>query len=764
MANQFLKRILLSVPATTVMLGGAGAYAQGDAPAVKGSASGSLEEVIVTAQRREQSQQDVPVAMTALSAKALEANRVTNVTDLNTLAPNLTVVTSAGGSAAPAFTMRGLYALGVALGADRGIALYVDGVYIGSGSGSIFDFADLERIEVLRGPQGTLFGRNTTGGAISFVTRNPSGKFDLKQEFTVGNYDQFASKTRLETPQWGPLSAIFTYSHSERDGEIRNLGGGTVWNFTNVGGGHIASPQRLGDNKTDAASAAIKLDLINALDLVYKFDYTDQEYTPLGIGLLGGTSIGSYNALTPAALRTPVTSERPDAVNNWLSLPSAVQVQGHNITAQYQINDSLWIKNIVAYRKMKFQASGNQLDGAGGVTIGGTPASLVVAVFSQGDDNQFSNETQVILDTNLLTLTSGFLYYKQEQAKGGYANARTSNQGLTFYPGFAVPGPEKDSSVDVKSMALYAQGEVHVAEQWDIIAGARETRDRKEFVDNTAPLLGTLNRKYEKDKPSYLVGVNYKPTQDILTYAKYVTGFISGGQLAGLEYQPETAKSWEAGIKADWFDSRLRTNLALYHVEYANLQYPTQGNFATPPVIGAAQVLLNVGDARAKGFELETTFVPTQNWTVGASVGYLDFEFTALNVSLFPPNTVTTEQWRPEWTGNLSTQFESDPLFGQVTLVARVDASYKSDYFAAARLYQPATEREALNVEAHGLVNGRVALKGLRLGIANAELALWGKNLTDSDRPVNVTNFGGAFWSSDFERARTYGLDLTFDF
>jgi iron complex outermembrane receptor protein len=763
MANQFVKCILLAVTAASAMLGGAGAYAQDDAPAAKGGGS-ALAEIIVTAQRREQLQQEVPVAMTALSAESLEANRVTNVTDLNTLVPNLTVVTSAGGSAAPTFTMRGLYGLGSALGADSGIALYVDGVYIGSGSGSIFDFADLERIEVLRGPQGTLFGRNTSGGAVSFVTRNPSGKFDLKQEFTVGNYNQFASKTRFETPQWGPLSAIFTYSHSERDGEIRNLGGGTVWNFTNVGGGYIVSPKRLGDNNTDAASAAIRLDLIDALDLVYKFDYTDQKYTPPGIGLLGGTSIGSYNALTSAALRTPVTSERPDAVNNWFSMPAGLEVQGHNITAQYQINDTLSIKNIIAYRKMKFHSPGDQLDGAGGVSISGTPASLAVTVDSEGEDKQFSNETQLVLDTNPLTLTSGFLYYKQEQIQGGYVNATNSNQGLTFYPDFAVPGPQKDSTVDVKSTALYAQGEAHVTEQWDITAGARETRDRKEYVDNTAPLLGTLYREYEKNKPSYLIGVDYKPNRDILTYVKYVTGFISGGQLAGVEYQPETAKSWEAGIKADWFENSLRTNLALYHADYANLQNPTQGNFVTPPVIGAAQVLVNVGDARAEGFELETTFVPTQNWTFGASLGYLDFEFTALTKSLFPPNTITTAQWRPKWTGNLSAQFESDPLFNDVTLVARVDASYKSEFYAAARLYNSATESEALKVDAHGLVNGRVALKRLRLGSADAELALWVRNLTNSDRPMNVTNFGGAFWASDFERARTYGLDLKFDF
>jgi iron complex outermembrane receptor protein len=149
-----------------------------------------LEEIVVTAQKREQNLQDVPVAVTALSQATLETNRIVDVRDLSAMAPNLTVRVASGGSSLPTYSMRGLVTGGGALGSDRGISVYIDGVYVQAGSGSIFQFADLERIEVLRGPQGTLFGRNATGGAISILTRGPTGEFGVRQELSYGNYDQ----------------------------------------------------------------------------------------------------------------------------------------------------------------------------------------------------------------------------------------------------------------------------------------------------------------------------------------------------------------------------------------------------------------------------------------------------------------------------------------------------------------------------------------------------------------------------------------------
>ncbi|RYG96059.1 MAG: TonB-dependent receptor, partial [Alphaproteobacteria bacterium] len=193
--------------------------------------SQGVEEIIVTAQKREQNLQTVPISITALSQDAIKANRIQDVRDLNAIAPNLTVRLSGGGSQIPNFTLRGILTSGTAAGTDKGVALYLDGVYMQAVQGSVFDFADIERIEVLKGPQGTLFGRNATGGAISITTRTPTGRFSARQELSYGNLDQLRSKTRVDLPQIGPFSATITYLHSEKRGDIRNSGAGTVWNY-----------------------------------------------------------------------------------------------------------------------------------------------------------------------------------------------------------------------------------------------------------------------------------------------------------------------------------------------------------------------------------------------------------------------------------------------------------------------------------------------------------------------------------------------------
>jgi iron complex outermembrane receptor protein len=190
-----------------------------------------VQEVIVTAQRREQGLQTVPGSVTALTGDALVGNRIQNVTDLNALAPNLQVENVSGSANLPIVILRGSIAIGSLPGEDRPVATYLDGVYLGNNVGSVFDIAEIERIEVLKGPQGTLFGRNSTGGAISIVTPDPKGQFALRQDLTFGNYDQFRAKTHIESPTFGPFSASLSYLHSERNGDMKNLGAGTVWDL-----------------------------------------------------------------------------------------------------------------------------------------------------------------------------------------------------------------------------------------------------------------------------------------------------------------------------------------------------------------------------------------------------------------------------------------------------------------------------------------------------------------------------------------------------
>jgi iron complex outermembrane receptor protein len=727
-----------------------------------------LEEIVVTAQKREQNLQDVPVAVTALSEASIETNRIVDVRDLSAMAPNLTVRVSSGGSALPTYSMRGLVTGGGALGSDRGISVYIDGVYVQAGTGSIFQFADLERIEVLRGPQGTLFGRNATGGAISVLTRGPSGELGVRQELSYGNYDQLRTKTRIDLPRVGPLSAAVTFVHSERDGDIKNLGAGTAWNYAASGKGIRVSPKRLGDSDVNAFLVAAKLDL-DKFDLTYKFDYSEDHYTPEGQGvayldLVAPSIAGIVTGQPNPAILTPVTNERPDAVNNWFATPSYVESWGHSLTARYQVNDDISLKNIFAVRKTSVSST-YQLDGLGGLRTGGVPF-LLLANNGQQSDKQWSNEFQLNWNHKLFALTAGYIHFENKSVGGGFEGVANSVV-FSAMPNFVVPAvANRHSEVKLKSDAVFAQIEGHVTSQLDLVGGWRLTKDRKDGVDRTVVGLDQPIR-YRKSRPTYLAGVNYRPIDGVLTYVKYTTGYISGGFLASRTYQPELAKSWEAGVKADLLDRRLRTNLAVFDVKYRDLQVSTSGANLTPPN-PAGVVLINAADGKSRGFEWENTFVPVQGLTLGASVGYTDFEFTRVDriigtlASYRPIN-------RPKWTGVLSGQYESGEIFAGGHALVRVDANYRGKTLLGyTRIGGNPIAYDVLTTDNSWVVNARLALVDMDVKGAKTTVALWARNLFDNKDLTNASslNLGaiGSFFPGSYERARTYGVDLIMEF
>lgn len=308
--------------------------------------------------------------------------------------------------------------------------------------------------------------------------------------------------------------------------------------------------------------------------------------------------------------------------------------------------------------------------------------------------------------------------------------------------------------VTVKSWALYAQCEFHVMDQVDVVLGTRYTDDKKRGIDRTTSLGGNLN--FDDIRWTYNLGVNYKPTDGILLYGKYSTGYISGGRLATLDYAPETAKSWETGVKADWFDRRLRTNLALYFAKYGDLQVAGSGLvFGVPE---ASQVLINAGDAKAKGFEFELTAVPIQAVTLSANLGYLDFKYTRLDPRFAAAGQSLPSQ-RPKWTGNLSASYKTPPVIGNSGVTFRADANYRSEHDGAAVV----ATRALTKIPEVWLVNGRVSLDEFDLGRARGSLAPWGRNLLDDKSPRYVIQLGVAI-SNTYERARTFGADFTVEF
>ncbi|TGD71285.1 TonB-dependent receptor [Mangrovimicrobium sediminis] len=755
-----------------------------------------LEEVIVTAQKREQSLQDVPVAVTALTRDAIEVNNVVDVNDLSGLAPNMTVRPSAGGVNIPAFSMRGITSYGVVAGSDKQISIYLDGVYIGSPRGSIFQLPDIERLEVLRGPQGTLFGRNATGGAISIATRDPLGEFAFRQKLGIGNRDYLRSDTTIDLPSFGNLSAYFTYSKEEQDGDIDNLGAGVTWDRTGFNYGKQTSPDTLGDVDSESFFFSALWEPTDALSVSYKFDYATDEGTPTGNALVSDLYTGTLppdgaaflNLLAEANpdLLWNGKTTRPNAVNNAWSVNRDQEVQGHNLTVTWEISDNLLLKNTLAYREADvFQPA--DISGTSGWVIGDFVAMFVglpgdtpfcyACSQSNGESEQFSNELQLTWDGDWGTVTGGVLYYDSDDESGSPRDS-VNTFIFGFFPEYVVPNGNQGYSLNqAESYAAYAQAEIAITDDLDLLAGLRYTKDDKSgnFVQGTpeAPVFNKF--EYDDDHVDYLIGVNYAISDAIMAYAKFSTAYVSGGSVAGFGFEPEEAESWEIGSKADFLDGRLRANLALFDVSYDNLQTAQSG----ANVEGAENIsvlIVEGGKLEAQGAELELTALPFEGLTLSAGIGYQDVEFAevtdevAATVFAVGPNAFPNSSFEPtlvpEWNTTLSANYESEPLFANAYLSLGITGIWHDDIrlesnpgraaatpFGSAE-FSPATWN----------VNARAALKSIEFGDHwVGEIALWGRNLTDSDELNFVTNFGG-FVSGTFEAERSYGIDLVLSY
>jgi iron complex outermembrane receptor protein len=342
--------------------------------------------------------------------------------------------------------------------------------------------------------------------------------------------------------------------------------------------------------------------------------------------------------------------------------------------------------------------------------------------------------------------------------------------------GFTVPsvnGPfaTLHNRITTISNAVYGHTEFRLTDQLSVVGGVRYTKDERTGLDgsptpNAAPTL--VN--YEKGTWTYLAGVNYQLSDDIFTYAHYSTGYISGGQIANLKFDPQTAKSWEAGVKADLLNRRLRLNTAVYTVKYGQVQILTSAltphaGCADQPGVSpnASQCVVNGGDARARGVELEATALPARGVTLSGNVAYTDMQYTRVVAALRNQVDGTfVVQYNPKWTANLSAQYHgADAIIGDAHFNARLDASFAGSTFSGSNA--PADITRIGKIPSRWILNGRTSLAGFKLGGAEGEIALFGKNLTNSKKK-SYSAFLGIDISATYERARTYGVELNANF
>lgn len=754
----------------------AGAQAQDTQP----REGGALEEVTVTAQKREESLQNVPIAVTALSADSLEKSGITNLQGLSSRAPNLKIVRQPSSAALAQYNLRGIQGGDTQSQIDSGVGIYIDGVYLGRASASLFDVADIDRVEVLRGPQGTLFGRNTTGGAINFVTRLPADEFGIKQDLTFGNYSEFRSRTRVDFGTWGAFRGSLSYLHRESDGWVDNLNPGVITDPSASTGGRIKptrSANTLGAEDSDAVYFAVHFDNDGPFTADYRLDHTDFKGTQLafqtfgfrtetdpGINPIGGLASFIY-ANQPALGGTGVVDSNPrDAV----AAPSlgwdTMKITGHSLTVDWPLNDALTLKNIAAYRSSNATNTGNSFEGNYLVDpFGGSGNRFnILNAFSTRNQHQISEELQLFGDTEKLRWVTGAFFFEE--------NARDFNP----VPFFAQYGPNGETTIfpadvfaDVKlkqaSTALFGQVTWHVTDRLDVTGGIRQTWDDREELnfrpDIVAAAGGTPpTTKVDFSKLTWQANADFKLTDDIMIYGKVGTGYLSGGVYNTVEFKPETIISYEAGLKGEFFDRRLRLNAAVFDADYKDLQvfyFTTQVFYE------------NAGKAGIRGLELEATAAVTDQFTLTAGAGLLDFKYKNYISAIGGVPTeiadVANRQNTPDATFSSTAQYDTTPFSSGAYLSFILDAQWRDDVeFVVIPIEDPVLQDKAIS-KAMWSLNARASLMDIPFSGGKIRASLFGQNLLDERRAEYIADISGII-SGGFNRPRTYGVELTAEF
>lgn len=784
----------------------------------------TLEEVIVTAQRREESLQDTPIAVTAFTADKLADLGVYDVSEIGSYAPNVSIQKQPSSNGNMGIFIRGIGIGETSLLADPKVGFYLDGVFLGKSVGAVFDIVDLERIEVLRGPQGTLFGRNTTGGAMNVTTVKPSGEFHVKAEASMGRFGSSRFGATVDLPAFGPVAAKVSAVKTDTDGWADNDFPGSE--------SDLASE----DNK--AYRIALTWQAADSLTIDYSYDKTDNEgapapfqitkvkdsiyngisTTPTDFQLLGG-ELYQQMAATIGDPQDRRTQYNLDAVSDEL-----LEVDGHNLTVAWELGD-ITLKYIGAYRETDQTYDSTDLDGGAYIVPdlfygGGAPVLTpgFIAAIPTGELEQTSHEFQIIGSAfdDKLYFTGGLFLYDQEVNQenpqtfalpinfvlgadgtgsplfAGYEEAGLCvdvGGGQAFCQGsqrlplpFGAPGadPNLNGMVDFiygqesESWAVYGQATYSLTEQADLTLGLRYTEDEKDaflFNENIGHVARAdqLTGDESWDNLSYLVNLSYRIGSDASIYAKYSTGYNGGGFNARAltdaafttPYEEEEVESYEVGLKSEWFDNRLRFNVAAFFNSYTDIQL---AQFEAGSG-GASSTIVNAGEGTYQGVEFDIVAVPLDGLTLDLTYGYLDAEFdeylardpaTDMEIDISDAATVTHA---PKHTLAFGAQYDFEPFaFG--VLSARLDVQYKDEFVfhAFQNQFDAADDRT--------MINGRLSLNEISLGdTSKLRVSVWGKNLSDEEYRNWGIDFGSlGYAGAVFGEPRSYGIDVVYNF
>ncbi|OHT19318.1 TonB-dependent receptor [Edaphosphingomonas haloaromaticamans] len=741
------------------------AMAQGQGSEAAIDAQG-LEDIVVTAQKRSESLQRTPLAISAVSAETIETRRITDASMLNAVAPNLSTTMGPSSRSHLIIQIRGIGESEPILTADSPIGVYVDGVIVGRSTGAIFELVDLERIEVLRGPQGTLYGRNTTGGAVNLITKKPSDEFGVDVTGSYGNRNYWQGRGSIDTGEIGQsgLKLKLSYLHKQADGYVDNL--------------DLKGSRDPGAYNTDAVRAALSFDRGGDFRFDYAFDWADMRgVAPMAQLTVAKQNLIDYFSRSPAmggtAFIPPSTTRlkeaRPDLTATWDRNIS------HTATAEVDLTPDLTVRSITGFRKWKNTIANTDLDGNSGLkgyVVSPTPPGIQpVQLF--GADNarrqhQFSQELNAIGQIGSSFEYVAGAYFFREEAHERNPQAYTFVQNIT---GVGLVGINLGNLVDYdtesESKALFGQGTYSFTDTLSFTGGVRYTWDDKKLIQR-APFVRQLSRSFSKF--NYAATLTWQATPDIMTYARIASGYKAGGfnpRAVNDGYDPETVTSYEVGLKSELFDRRLRFNGTLF---YADLKDKQLNQFVAGTG-GAASQTLNAGKADFKGVELEVEALPFDNFRLNAAFGYVDRNFKEL-LAVDPADNQIKDysdigrfSYSPSTTLNAGAQYTIDAL-SVGALSFRLDYTYKSKVHYNVLPGPPFSPYDAdIAAPGYGLLDGRIMLADVALGGGSATFTLWGKNLTNKVYRISGIDFGSlGFAVNSYGEPRAYGVDMRFKF
>jgi iron complex outermembrane receptor protein len=704
-----------------------------------------LEELVVTARRRSEPLQTTPVAISSFSADALARTGITDLRGVAGIAPNLSIN--------PAKQSKSISSFVRGVGQDEdfftfqpAVGFYLDDVYQGTLFGAAFDLLDIERIEVLRGPQGTLFGKSTEGGAIRVFTREPTGNGSGYIEAGSGSFNRvdFRAATDLTiipdrlflrvsgggAHAGGYVDLVdFVCAKPAQAGKLPSSGMKNGFSDCVV--------DKLGDLNVVSVRAAAKF-LAPSLVVNVRVDYTNDKSSAAADKLVAvnprvlanlnnnvfmprdGVKVDERFLTGEQSFSTYGTFVDPDSGRR-MPIRSTAITRGISGSVDWDMSRLIHVKSITAYRKS---------DGDAGWDTDNTPLVLNHS-YRNYQQNQFSQELLFSGDTlaDRLRWTLGGFYFTQDL--GGPALVLTGPAGVGLAASFSDVGKDK-------SWSLFGHGVVDLTKSLHLELGYRHSNEDRQytFVRDYFALFKaptSIPTQTSQDRNDYRVGASFDVTHDVMIYANVSTGYKAGGfnprpvfpsQI--VSFKPETVTAYEFGFKSNLFDRRLTANFAGFMSDYKDVQKPAfqpstcQG---TPPVCSPVFVFSNVGNARIWGLEGELTAILADRLTLNAALGYTHFEYTFLN-QFNPPGGATLDSkpaFVPERQFALGAQYEF-ALPGGSTLTPRADYMYRSKvFFGAANLPEAAQP-------GYGLVNARITWQSSDK-LWSAVLA--GTNLTD---------------------------------